>query len=165
MKTSIPIKNTETMKQLEDIFKAQEPKRDFGTFMRHRLDLNEFLFNRLEAYALVRIDAGSFMLMSEYEQGSETFNVTIYFSKSQILTIAEGVSDECSGLSLFLLELYQQPFSLETADFMEIDFPYRASIWLTISARLLLESESEYSDFFPFMATQIIKSETEDWLA
>jgi hypothetical protein len=152
------------MKTLENMFSPPKPNRDFGLFKRRSLNEKEFEFNRIEAYAFVRIDAGTFMLMSTYNHYQETFNLTVYFFKSQILTIAEGVSDECPELSLFLLELYQQPFSLETADFMEIDFPYRASIWITLSARLLLENESEYSDVFPFMATQIIKSETEDWL-
>ena len=147
----------------------QKPRRDLGLFLRPKLNDCEFRFNQLEAYAFVRIDAGTFMLMSEYKQGQETFKVTVYFSKPQILTIAEGVSDVCPELSLFLLDIYKQPFALETADFMEIDLPYRASIWITVSTRLFLVKEHEYiaagNEFLPFIATQIHECETEDWLA
>ena len=141
-------------------------------FKRRSLNEKEFEFNRIEAYAFVRIDVGTFMLMSTYKHYQETFDVTIYFSKADILSIAEGVSDVCPELSLFLLDMYQQPFSLETTDYMEIDFPYHASIWIDLSARLMIEHEDEYKaagdaslSFLPFKATQILQCETEDWLA
>lgn len=161
------------MKTLDDLFKPRVPNRDFGWFKRRSLNDKEFLFKEpIAAHAFVRIDEETFMLMSTYHHSVETFDVTIYFSKPQILVIANGVLDVCPELSMFLLDQYKQPFSLETADFMEIDFPYGASIWITLSARLLIEFEHEYRaagdadmSFLPFKATHIHKCETEDWLA
>jgi hypothetical protein len=157
------------MKTLENMFIPPKPNRDFGLLKRRSLNEKEFEFNRIEAYAFVRIDVGTFMLISTYKHYQETFDVTTYFSKADILSVAENVSDVCPELSLFLLDMYQQPFSLETADYLEIDLPYRASIWITLSARLFLEHEDEYKAggnlFLPFVPTEICQCETEDWLA
>lgn len=148
------------MASLQDLFRPRIPNRDFGLFKRRSLNDREFTFDRpIEAYAITRIDENTFMIMTTYYHDKEEFDLNLYFLKTHILDVLEMIVDDYPELSSFLIEQYEKPFSIEDADFMEVDFPDRSTLIISVTARLLIEYEHEYialgNEFLPFIATKI----------
>ena len=154
-------KNTNPMTPKNTLrFSHYEPNRDFGLFKRRSLKEREFRFERpIEAYAITRIDESTFMIMTTYHHGEEEFDLNLYLSKTHILDVCEMIVEEFPELSIFLSDQYEKPFSFKDADFMEVDFPERTTLLISLTARLLIEYEHEYialgNEFLPFIATKI----------